>query len=153
MSALKMYRTKTIRLVHRSQKALLLTRETPALGGISLATGGAALIKKKFGAPAAPQISGAPNGFKNFTCAMRILNMCLVVKLDNGNVASIADEQTHPVYRLLLFVSQPRSTGSRLFMLRIKTLAISIILMLIISTLLVISIFVILLNVTMFFLI
>ena len=40
---------------------------------------------------------GAPNGFKNFTCAMRIPNMCLVLKLDNGKVVYIADEQTHPV--------------------------------------------------------
>ena len=28
---------------------------------------------------------------------MRIPNICLVLKLDNGKMVSIADEQTHPV--------------------------------------------------------
>ena len=37
---------------------------------------------------------GAPNGFKNLTRSMRIPNMCLVLKLDNGKVVSIANEQT-----------------------------------------------------------
>ena len=37
---------------------------------------------------------GAPNGFKNFCRAMRIPNMCLVLKLDDGEVVSIADEKT-----------------------------------------------------------
>ena len=36
-----------------------------------------------------------PNSFKNFRSAMRIPNMCLVLKLDNGQVVSIADEQNH----------------------------------------------------------
>ena len=44
--------------------------------------------KKKMGA------RGATNGFKNFRRAMRIPNMCLVLKLDNGKVVSIANEQT-----------------------------------------------------------
>ena len=34
---------------------------------------------------------GAINGFKNWTCVMRIPNMCLVLKLDNGN--RITDRQ------------------------------------------------------------
>ena len=55
-------------------------------------------IKKESGALCA---LGAPNGFKNFRRAMRILNLCLVLKLDNGKVVSIANEQTdgqiHPV--------------------------------------------------------
>ena len=38
---------------------------------------------------------GAPNGFKILTLAMRILNMCMVLKLDNGKVVSIANEQNH----------------------------------------------------------
>ena len=33
----------------------------------------------------------------NFTYAMRIPNMCLVLKLNNGKVVSIANEQIHPV--------------------------------------------------------
>ena len=28
---------------------------------------------------------------------MRIPNICLVLKLDNGKMVSIADEQTHPI--------------------------------------------------------
>ena len=44
---------------------------------------------------------GAPNRFKCFRSVMRIPNMCLVLKLDNGKVVSIVDEQTdgqsHPV--------------------------------------------------------
>ena len=44
---------------------------------------------------------GAPDGFKKLSRSMRIPNMCLVLKLDNGKVVSIADEQTesqnHPV--------------------------------------------------------
>ena len=38
---------------------------------------------------------GAPNSFKNVTRSMRIPNMCLVLKLDNGKVVSIANEQNH----------------------------------------------------------
>ena len=34
---------------------------------------------------------GAPNGFKNVTRSMRIPNMCLLLKLDNGKVVSIAN--------------------------------------------------------------
>ena len=59
------------------------------------------------GSPSAPfwGTCGAPNGFKNLTRSMRIRNMCLVLKLDNGKVVSIAngqiDRQTeshsHPV--------------------------------------------------------
>ena len=37
---------------------------------------------------------GAGNGFKNLTRLMRIPNMCLVLKLDNGKLVSIADKQT-----------------------------------------------------------
>ena len=35
-----------------------------------------------------------PNGFKDFRRAMRIPNMCLVLKLDNEELVSIANEQT-----------------------------------------------------------
>ena len=38
---------------------------------------------------------GAPNGFKNLTRFMRIPNMCLVLKFDNGKVVSIANGQNH----------------------------------------------------------
>ena len=52
-------------------------------------------IKKKIGAPS------APHSFNNFRRVMRVPNMCLVLKLDNGKVVSIANEQTespnHPV--------------------------------------------------------
>ena len=37
---------------------------------------------------------GAQNGFKNFRWAIRIPNLCLVLKLDNGKVVSIANDQT-----------------------------------------------------------
>ena len=37
---------------------------------------------------------GAPNGFKVFRRVMRIPNKCLVLKLDNGKVVSIPNEQT-----------------------------------------------------------
>ena len=63
------------------------TRETPDFGGISLALSGSGAFgggkRKKIGAPAAP-----PNCFKNFHWAMKIPNMCLVLKLDNGKVVS-----------------------------------------------------------------
>ena len=49
--------------------------------------GGTPLVKKN-------GFKGAPNGFKNFRRAMRIPNMCLVLKYDNGKVVSIAHEQT-----------------------------------------------------------
>ena len=38
---------------------------------------------------------GASNGFKNVTRSLRIPNMCLVLKLDNGKVVSIANGQNH----------------------------------------------------------
>ena len=41
-----------------------------------------------FGAPS------APHSFKNFRRVMRVPNMCLVLKLDNGKVVSTANEQT-----------------------------------------------------------
>ena len=51
--------------------------------------------KKKIGAPA------VPHSLRNFRRVMRIPNMCLVLKLDNGKVVSIANKQTescpHPV--------------------------------------------------------
>ena len=34
------------------------------------------------------------NGFKTLTSAMRVPNMCLVLKLDNGKVIFIANEQS-----------------------------------------------------------
>ena len=42
---------------------------------------------------------GAAEGFNNSTREMRIPNICLVLKLDNGKLISIAHEQTqnHPV--------------------------------------------------------
>ena len=69
--------------------------------------------KKKMGAPnlgwweplplaAEKKIGGAPNSFKNFHRAMRIMNMCLVLKLDNGKVVPIANEQTHIQYCILI---------------------------------------------------
>ena len=98
----------------------LYTRETPAFGGISVALRGAApsaAIKEEkrkeqfWGAGDAPigaaayayfgsnnkkgDTCGAPNDFKDLTRAMRIPNMCLVLKLDNGKVVSIANEQNH----------------------------------------------------------
>ena len=66
------------------------TRETPAFGGGK---------KKKFGAPMAPHI------FQNFRKVMRIPNMCLVLKLDNGKVVSIANGQTDRI-------TEPSSTVS-----------------------------------------
>ena len=57
-------------------------------------------IKKNWGVCGIPNFGrpfsgayGAPNCFKNFSCAMRIPNMCLVLKLNNGKVVSIAVEQ------------------------------------------------------------
>ena len=47
---------------------------------------------KKFGAPLPPQISGAsgaPGGFKNVNRSMRIPNMWLVLKSDNGKVGRL----------------------------------------------------------------
>ena len=39
--------------------------------------------------------SGAPIDFKGVTCSTRIQNMSLVLKSDNGEVVSIANEQNH----------------------------------------------------------
>ena len=84
----------------------IYTCETPAFGGISVALqgsvasgaafgGGKRMKIKKFGAP------WVPHSFKKFRRVMRIPNICLVLKLDNGKVVSIANEQTeshsHPV--------------------------------------------------------
>ena len=38
---------------------------------------------------------GAPNDFNNVTRSMRIPNMCLVLKSENGKVVSITNEQNH----------------------------------------------------------
>ena len=38
---------------------------------------------------------GAPNGFKKVTRSLRIPNMFLILKLDNGKVVSIANGQNH----------------------------------------------------------
>ena len=68
------------------------------------------LWRPKFRVPPAPQFSGAsgaPNGFKNLTRAMMIPNMCLVLKLDNGKVVSIANEQNH---RITDRVTEPSSS-------------------------------------------
>ena len=65
--------------------------------------GGKRIRKNKFGAPRAPHVSGAcdAHSFKNFRRVMRIPNMGLVLKLDNGKMVSIADErmdgQSYPV--------------------------------------------------------
>ena len=40
-------------------------------------------------------VFGAPDGFKNLTRFMRNPNMCLVLKLDNGKMVSIANGQNH----------------------------------------------------------
>ena len=80
-------------------------------GAVESAAFGGVKRKHKFGAPAAPQISGAfvaPNGFKNFRWAMRrIPNMGFILKLDNGKVVSIAEEQidriTEPPSTVLVY--------------------------------------------------
>ena len=64
---------------------LQLTKHPPSAGFPS-PSGGAA--------PSVPPLGGTPNGFKNLTRSMRIPNMCLVLKLDNGKVVSIANGQT-----------------------------------------------------------
>ena len=80
----------------------IITREIPAFGVISLAL-------RESGAPGAHlppplaavkekviKIWGAcgAHSFNNFRRVMRIPNMCLVLKLDNRKVVSIANEQT-----------------------------------------------------------
>ena len=57
-------------------------REIPAFGGGT---------RKKIGAPA------ALHSFKNFRRVMRMPNMCLVLKLDNVKVVSIANRQTDTI--------------------------------------------------------
>jgi len=86
------------------------TGEIPAFGGISLVLQGSGATgahlpppsaavkegKKNIGVPTAPLLGGAcgAQSFKIFRRVMRIPNMCLVLKLDNGKVVSIANEQT-----------------------------------------------------------
>ena len=53
------------------------------------------LRRPKFRAPPLGGAYGAPNGLKNLSWAMRIPNMCLILKLDNGKVVSMANEQTN----------------------------------------------------------
>ena len=70
-----------------------MTRETPAFGGISLILRGSSAFgggkrEKNVGAPA------APHSFTTFRGIMKIPNMCLVLKLDNGKLVSIANGQT-----------------------------------------------------------
>ena len=84
----------------------LKTRKTPAFGGISLALRGSGgkRRKKKLGRkrPKSPAPT-APLSCKNFRRVMRIPNMYLVLKLDNGKEVSIANEQTDRI-------TQPSST-------------------------------------------
>ena len=75
-------------------------RERPTRGGGAAALGG---DEKKFGAPTAPHV----HSFKNFRRVMRIPNMCLVLKLDNVKVVSIANGQTD---RQSDSVTEPSST-------------------------------------------
>jgi len=65
------------------------------LGAAAYAASGSDKNKsKEISGPSGGGTSVAPNGFKNLTRSMRIPNMCLVLKLDNGKVVSIANEQT-----------------------------------------------------------
>ena len=68
------------------------------LGRLGRSTRGGCDRKKNWGSAC------APNGFKNLTRAMKILNICLVLKLDNGKVVSIANEQTESQGRVNLSV-------------------------------------------------
>ena len=63
---------------------------------------------KPFGAPTAPLLGGVcgPHSFKNFRRVLRIPNMCLVLKLDNGKVVSIANEQTESQTDRIFFVNE-----------------------------------------------
>ena len=74
--------------------------------GAHFAPSSAVVEEKKIEAPMAPHISGAcgAHSFKYFRRVMRIPNMCLVLKLDNGKVVStngqtdrITDRQNHRV--------------------------------------------------------
>ena len=53
--------------------------------------------QRESGVPTALHVSGAggAHGFKDFRRVIRIPNMYLVLKLDNGKVVSIANEQNH----------------------------------------------------------
>ena len=72
----------------------MYTREIPAFGGTSLALGvnGAHLAPPSAAVKENKKIGA--HSFKNFRRVMRIPNMCLILKLDNGKVVSIANEQT-----------------------------------------------------------
>ena len=48
-----------------------------------------------FLSPSGETARSTPHSFKNFRRVMRIPNMYLVLKLDNGKVVSIANEQIH----------------------------------------------------------
>ena len=110
---------------------------TPAFGGISLDLRGRGALGATFGRLRHPRQGvggahlgnrrlrgdkkiinkiwgafGAPNGFESVTRSTKIPNMCLVLKLDNGKVVSIANEQTDVtsstvlVYRCLQCLDQ-----------------------------------------------
>ena len=71
-------------------------RGAPVGASANATFGGDKKNKREFGAPSAPPIS-------DVTRSMRIPNVCLVLKLDNGKVVCIANRQTHRV-------TQPSST-------------------------------------------
>ena len=64
---------------------------SPSGGAAPLALSSVAMKEKKLGRLWRPKWSW------NFRRVMRIPNMCLVLKLDNGKIVSIADEQTHRI--------------------------------------------------------
>ena len=82
--------------------------ETAAFGG------GKRTASKKIGALWAPRIWGGPLGAvayaafggdnKKLTRAMRIPNMCLVLKLDNGRVVSIVNELSDRAIQYLISI-------------------------------------------------
>ena len=72
------------------------------------------LQRPEFRTPSALLLQGAcgpPNDFKYLTRAMRIPNMCLVLKLNNGKVVSITNEQsdrvTEPSSTVLVYRYNP----------------------------------------------
>ena len=91
------------------------TRELPPSAGFPSPTGGTAPAAQRLGRPRRPLCAAFGSGkkrkknwgaygahsFKNVRRVMRIPNMCLVLKLDNGKVVSISNGQTewpnHPV--------------------------------------------------------
>ena len=80
------------------------TRETAAFGGITLALRGSAAFgggkkRKEKLVLSAPQMV--------LRGAMRIPNMCLVLRLDNGKVVSIADEQTDKPTHYSIYILIP----------------------------------------------